>query len=191
MSPRSISTLTGSRILLASVWVAALVSIPSAREWQSLADGGAKQSDIVTNFDRVAAFVSISLIASWFSTSRWLAAAMNATKRSSLAPAWAIWSWLVPVVQLWFPRKIVGEILNGDAELPPRTLTTWWLTWLGFLLSSNYAALARLDSQFQGNPIQPTSEIASACMLTASYLIWQRIIERVDSVARAASTPAG
>ncbi|PJE93870.1 hypothetical protein CUT44_32280 [Streptomyces carminius] len=53
---------------------------------------------------------------------------------------WVIWGWFVPVVNLWFPRRITLDIWNAsspvplndpDPERPSRPLVNaWWTLWL-------------------------------------------------------------
>ncbi|WP_079054273.1 DUF4328 domain-containing protein [Streptomyces graminilatus] len=52
----------------------------------------------------------------------------------SMKRAWAGWGWFVPVVSLWFPRRIMVE--TWDASRSPGTrashalVNTWWALWL-------------------------------------------------------------
>ena len=73
------SVITASQILLGAVWIAAFASIPSATDYQSQLDGGAKPAEITTMYDSVSFFVSIALIVSWSVTSGWLRAKVDAT----------------------------------------------------------------------------------------------------------------
>ena len=51
------------------------------------------------------------------------------------ARGWAFWGWIVPIVNLWFPFQIMGDIWR--AGLPPRQRrktawlpALWWTSWL-------------------------------------------------------------
>ncbi|MEE1941156.1 DUF4328 domain-containing protein [Streptomyces sp. TRM 70361] len=53
---------------------------------------------------------------------------------------WVVWGWFVPVVNLWFPRRITLDVWNAsspvplsdpDPERPSRPLVNaWWTLWL-------------------------------------------------------------
>lgn len=171
-----------SRMLLAAVWLVALSTIPSRSDYQAQLDGGAKPEDIITLYNQMSIFLTVALAVSWLTTGRWLRAAAVKSGATRLSPSWALWGWIVPVVLLWFPRQMVGDILRSKPPTsePLIPLTTWWATWLGFTFTANTGTVMRfLDPT--ANPYLPNVEIASACMLTASYFVWQRIVERIGA----------
>ncbi|MFF7716038.1 DUF4328 domain-containing protein [Streptomyces sp. NPDC087659] len=72
------------------------------------------------------------------------------------SPGWAVWGWIVPVVSLWFPRRITLDIWTASElrrEVPdaPRTPVTlvnvWWTVWICDVTLSNLASryLVRAD----------------------------------------------
>ncbi|WP_328743393.1 DUF4328 domain-containing protein [Streptomyces caniferus] len=71
--------------------------------------------------------------------------------------AWAIWGWVVPVANLWFPRQIAADIWNASADGKSRSralLNGWWLLWIlnlifGRLASQRYAR-AREAEEIKG-----------------------------------------
>ncbi|WP_052768562.1 DUF4328 domain-containing protein [Streptomyces humi] len=69
----------------------------------------------------------------------------------SLKPGWAVGGWFVPLVNLWFPRRITCEI--WDASAPWGTtrshalINAWWTTWLGSLLIGRLARSDRGDAE--------------------------------------------
>ncbi|MEU3567657.1 DUF4328 domain-containing protein [Kitasatospora sp. NPDC036755] len=73
---------------------------------------------------------------------------------------WAIGGWVTPVVALWFPRQIAGDIWQASTRpdasgvrLPaPQILINLW--WAAFLLSN---ALDRLGSRFLNSARYPDS----------------------------------
>ncbi|MCZ1015433.1 DUF4328 domain-containing protein [Streptomyces noursei] len=55
---------------------------------------------------------------------------------------WAIWGWLVPVVNLWFPRRIALDIWDASADRNSRStalLNWWWALWVANLLVGRVA----------------------------------------------------
>ncbi|WP_258314704.1 DUF4328 domain-containing protein [Streptomyces sp. Act143] len=59
---------------------------------------------------------------------------------------WAVWGWLVPVVNLWYPRRIALDIWNASspwsAPRPHGLVNTWWTFWIVSLLSGRAASTA-------------------------------------------------
>lgn len=182
MNSAAAKVMSTSRVLLAAVWAVALSSIPSRTDWQRQIDAGTEAAKVVTAYDSVSIFLSIALVVSWVTTGRWLRDAAVASGATRLSPPWGLWGWVVPVVSLWFPRLMVADIIRSKPPTaePPIPLGTWWATWLGFTFTANTGTvLARLDPT--ANPYLPNVEIAGACMLTASYFVWQRIVTRIDA----------
>lgn len=165
MSDQASSVLTTSRLVLAAVWLAAFAAIPSAAQYQRQLDSGVKPTEIHTVYDTLTAMVSLAMIAAWVATSRWLQVKVTAAGGVRLSPTWARWGWVVPIVSLWFPRQIVGDVLIGR-EPNRQQLNTWWTTWLGFSLINNLQAAAAITATTPTNPIRPQLEIAAACLLT-------------------------
>lgn len=65
--------------------------------------------------------------------------------------AWAGWGWFVPVVSLWFPRRIMLDI--WDASSPAGRarhglVNTWWTLWIVALVTSRggYTAYRNADT---------------------------------------------
>jgi len=79
----------------------------------------------------------------------WMYQSANIGKRmgtpTTLHPVWAILGWLIPIVQFWFPYKVIaGSLPLGD---PARRLALrWWLLYIlgnyGFLIVGIILAFA-------------------------------------------------
>ncbi|MFI9826667.1 DUF4328 domain-containing protein [Streptomyces sp. NPDC051913] len=59
---------------------------------------------------------------------------------------WAIWGWLVPIVNLWYPRRMTLDIWDASspwsAPRPHGLVNTWWTFWviaMGFGRSASTA----------------------------------------------------
>ncbi|KIZ15306.1 DUF4328 domain-containing protein [Streptomyces natalensis] len=82
----------------------------------------------------------------WFHRTR-VNAEVFAPDHQSKKRGWAIWGWFVPVVNLWFPRRIALDIWTAGADQNSRStalLNWWWALWivdLGFgrLAAQRYA----------------------------------------------------
>jgi hypothetical protein len=185
MSGRQV--IASSSSLLAAVWIVALASIPSAQSYRDQLASGTAADQIVTAFDAMTVIIPITMISSWVITSLWLkklhlaATAINPTAMRLKRP-WVFWSWIVPVVSLWFPKGIVEDLLkaNGNDEaksLIGKDTLTWWLTWVGFALVNNVGIVSAFDAPDGYVPIRPELELAGACLLTGAYLVWIRIVK--------------
>jgi hypothetical protein len=164
----------------------ALVSIPSAQSYQEQLASGTPANKIVTAYGGMNTSVQIMMILSWVLTSRWLrtlhnsATEINPTSMRLKRP-WVFWSWIVPIVSLWFPKILIEDLLAAKSSEEAKSLIgkdtlTWWLTWIGFALVNNFGVVSALKAPAGYVPIRPELEIAGACILTASYLVWVRII---------------
>ncbi|MES9520321.1 DUF4328 domain-containing protein [Streptomyces capoamus] len=91
---------------------------------------------LVTSLGGAAALVCAVLFLSWVVRLR-----DNARLLSGRAPKYAgLWvyaGWIVPVVNLWFPRGIVADAFRGSApERPlPASVNVWWGLWVLGMLS--------------------------------------------------------
>lgn len=170
----------------------AIVSIPSAQDFDNQLANGTPVAKIITLFDQISVLIPAASIVAWIATSQWLLqryderAKIQQMRRSR---KWVIWGWVVPVVSLWFPKGIIDELLpkttpsaNSDLKPNPQlqgiNTGLWWTTWISYnVIGALESALFILDPT--GNPIRPNYQIAAACLLTASYTVWTQIIKRI------------
>lgn len=179
--------IAASSSLLAAVWIVALTSMPSAQSYRDQLASGTPADQIVTTFDAMAVLIPITMITSWIITSLWLkrlhiAATAASESAIRLKRPWVFWSWIVPVVSLWFPKNLIEDLLkaNGSEEaksLVGKDTLTWWLTWVGFALVNNVGIVSAFDAPEGYVPIRPELELAGACLLTGAYLVWIRIVK--------------
>ena len=185
MSGRQV--IASSSSLLAAVWIVALASIPSAQSYRDQLASGTAADQIVTAYDAMTVIIPITMISSWVITSLWLkklhiaATATNPTAMRLKRP-WVFWSWIVPVVSLWFPKNIIEDLLKAEGSDESKSLIgkdtlTWWLTWVGFALVNNIGIVSAFDAADSYVPIRPELELAGACLLTGAYLVWIRIVK--------------
>ena len=189
MSGRQV--IASSSSLLAAVWIVALASIPSAQGYRDQLASGTAADQIVTAYDAMTVIIPITMISSWVITSLWLkklhiaATAINPTAMRLKRP-WVFWSWIVPVVSLWFPKNIIEDLLKAEGSDEAKSLIrkdtlTWWLTWVGFALVNNIGIVSAFDATDGYVPIRPELELAGACLLTGAYLVWIRIVKTLDA----------
>ena len=196
MTEKTAKPMTGRQViaasssLLAAVWIVALTSMSSAQNYRDQLASGTPADQIVTTYDAMAVLIPITMITSWIITSRWLKRlhiAATETNESAirLKRPWVFWSWIVPVVSLWFPKNLIEDLLkaNGSDEaksLVGKDTLTWWLTWVGFALVNNVGIVAEFDAPEGYVPIRPELELAGACLLTGAYMVWIRIVKTLD-----------
>uniref|UniRef100_A0AAU1ZXY8 DUF4328 domain-containing protein n=1 Tax=Streptomyces sp. NBC_00093 TaxID=2975649 RepID=A0AAU1ZXY8_9ACTN len=66
--------------------------------------------------------------------------------------AWAGWGWFVPIVNLWFPRRIMLDIWDvssrAGTRAPQGLVNTWWTLWILALLTNRagYTAYRNADT---------------------------------------------
>ena len=189
MSGRQV--IASSSSLLAAVWIVALASIPSAQSYRDQLASGTAADQIVTAYDAMTVIIPITMISSWVITSLWLkklhiAATANNPTAMRLKRPWVFWSWIVPVVSLWFPKNIIEDLLKAEGSDESKSLIgkdtlTWWLTWVGFALVNNIGIVSAFDAADDYVPIRPELELAGACLLTGAYLVWIRIVKTLDA----------
>jgi hypothetical protein len=189
MSGRQV--IASSSSLLAAVWIVALASIPSAQSYRDQLTSGTAADQIVTAYDAMTVIIPITMISSWVITSLWLkklhiAATETNPTAMRLKRPWVFWSWIVPVVSLWFPKRLIEDLLKSEGSDEAKSLIgkdtlTWWLTWVGFALVNNVGIVAALDAPDDYVPIRPELELAGACLLTGAYLVWIRIVKTLDA----------
>lgn len=189
--------MTSSRIYLFAVWATAIASVPSFRSYQEQLDNGTDVKQIVTLYGSVKIMIFISSLGAWIYTSAWLKSAVDAANLQNpgsvrLKRAWAMWGWIVPIISYWFPRMIVKDLLAtkpADQIDKSINLNTWWLTWVMFALLQASSDATQIVNDYLGNkpinPIHPETEIAGACLLTASYFVWQKIVAAIGEPANA------
>ena len=183
-------TITSSSILLGAAWIAALASVPGAQSYRDQLDSGVETAKILTTYDSLASLVPIAMISAWIFTTRWLYELYKVAKEANptamrLKRPWIFWGWIVPVVSLWFPKLIIEDLLKfrnseQSKELVGRETLTWWLTWVGFALVNNVGIVTAFSAPNGYIPIRPELEIAGACILTASYVVWVRIVKALS-----------
>lgn len=189
MSGRQV--IASSSSLLAAVWIVALASIPSAQSYRDQLASGTAADQIVTAYDAMTVIIPITMISSWVITSLWLkklhiAATTNNPTAMRLKRPWVFWSWIVPVVSLWFPKRLIEDLLKSEGSNDAKSLIgkdslTWWLTWVGFALVNNIGIVSAFDAADGYVPIRPELELAGACLLTGAYLVWIRIVKTLDA----------
>lgn len=96
------------------------------------------QHVLIIRLDKVADYTVFGLIIPflmWFYRSRINAEGHGYRQRR--ARGWAFWGWIIPIVSLWIPFQVMGDVWRAGRPDDQRRKTAWlpafW--WLGWLLS--------------------------------------------------------
>ena len=109
---------------------------------------------------------------------------------------WVLGSWICPVVNLWYPKQVVDDIVAAsDPGTPPQTMSltsipgtrlvwAWWLTWVVGLVTGNVVQRGVLGGatevgQLRTNVILST---ISALFTTAAAILAMVLIQRIDDL---------
>jgi hypothetical protein len=153
-----------------------LLSLGSAHWRQSLIDFWLDKIADITIFGLSILFVV------WFRRAR-----INAERhgyRQRRARAWTFWGWIVPIVSIWFPFQLMGDIWR--AGLPPqqRRRTAWLpaLWWTCWLLSGLSIGAPAMSANLFGVPhIAANSQDVSLCFLALAGATLIAIIRTVSA----------
>ncbi|MFI6080298.1 DUF4328 domain-containing protein [Streptomyces sp. NPDC051217] len=93
--------------------------------------------------------------------------------------SWTGWGWLVPVVNLWFPRRVTLDIWNASRSVGPNSpdrvgpglINLWW----GFWLAQGFIALA-------GGAVYDTAESIGPTNVGLGLLMVSDLVDIVSAV---------
>ena len=128
--------------------------------------------------------VSLSILfVVWFYRAR-----INAERhgyRQRRARGWAFWGWIVPIVNLWFPFQIMGDIWRTGLPAEQRGETAWLpaLWWTFWLLSGLgiFGAGIRAVNSGSVPHIAADTNAASLCFLAVAGALLIAIIRTVSN----------
>ncbi len=157
--------------------VVAAIAVRLAIELFHLGSSHWRQSFIGFRLDKAADLTIFMLgivFTVWFRRAR-----INAEHRGwqqRRARAWTFWGWVVPVVNLWFPFQIMGDIWRAGLPAAQRHKTAWlpalwWTTWL----------LAGFGQRHPWPHLSANTPAATLYLLAASAVTLIAIIRIVSS----------
>jgi Domain of unknown function (DUF4328) len=100
------------------------------------------------------------------------------------ARAWAFWGWIVPIVNLWFPFQIMGDIWRAGLPAEQRGETAWlpalwWTCWLLSGLGIFGAGVTAVNSGSVPHIVADTNA-PSLCFLAVAGAMLIAIIRTVS-----------
>lgn len=112
----------------------------------------------------------------------------------NFSPAWAAFSFLVPIANLWFPYAAMRELANRSAGEPPEfagsevsAVSSWWSSWVGTMvvgvIIAYTIAVALVPGLFMTTPFMATQAIlvlGNVLLAAAAYFL-ARVISAVTA----------
>ncbi|MGW5283408.1 DUF4328 domain-containing protein [Streptomyces collinus] len=134
--------------------------------------------------------VAAALFLVWFTRSRRVAGSLSPNPLAGSA-SWAVFSWLVPVINMWVPRGLVLDVLGasrpGAAGGRDRVLVNvWWATWIGHALVAAVSGWAGQGALLSVLLVAEGLELAAAVL---AIVVIQRITAR-QAAALGSTLPA-
>jgi hypothetical protein len=151
--------------------------------------------------------LSVVVVPLWIVGSIWLyrahfAAFALVSGHMRRAPHWSWLGWVVPVVNLWFPKQILDDVWRaaGSRTLPTspgrqRSTDLMWGLWLTYNVLYGLAhlhfwssangdpnTLAADNAYYMSHPvIHPPLEILGAVVGIAAYVAWVRVVRGISA----------
>jgi hypothetical protein len=104
--------------------------------------------------------------------------------RQRRARGWAFWGWIIPIVNIWFPFQIMGDIWRAGLPAEQRRETAWlpalwWTCWLLSGLGIFGAGVKAVNSGSVPH-IAAGTNAASLCFLAVAGVMLIAIIRTVS-----------
>ena len=161
-------------VVVAFIWVRLAI--------QQLSPGSAHYFTQLDKAADITIFGLSILFVVWFYRAR-----INAERhgyRQRRARGWAFWGWIVPIVNLWFPFQIMGDIWRAGLPAEQRGETAWLpaLWWTCWLLSGLgiYGAGSMSVNSGSVPHIAADPNAASLCFLAVAGALLIAIIRTVS-----------
>jgi Domain of unknown function (DUF4328) len=131
----------------------------------------------------------------WLWRVRWNAE-MFCRGEHRLTRGWVLGSWICPVVNLWYPKQVVDDIVAASdprtdplraslKEIPGTQLVwAWWLTWVVGLVTGNIVQRGVLAGPPQIGDLRTNVVLStvSALFTTAAAVLAVMLIARIDEL---------
>lgn len=143
--------------------------------------------DVLTAYDLVAIPWTLIVIATYVISCLWLSQVRtNAEHLEPGAPhargrGWVWGSWIVPVVNLWFPFQVVRDIAKRpNSPAPGRLLGWWWVFWLVYIISSRIGpSLTSFGEISPAISALGAVESVNAGFCAAAFVLWLAVITHI------------
>jgi hypothetical protein len=143
----------------------------------------------------LALFAAAAVFIVWLWRVRWNAE-MFCRGEHRFTRGWVLGCWLVPVVNLWYPKQVVDDIVAAsDPRTDPHTpalkdipgtqlVWAWWLTWVIGLVSGNIVQRGVLAGASQLGDLRTNVILStvSALFTTGAAVLAVILIQRIDEL---------
>ena len=174
----------GAMLLLTAV--TAVASFDAAQSYEEAARRGGSAFDTVTLYDLLGLPLVVAQLVAWVLTAVWLGQARRNLSnirpgyRFRRSPVWDWLSWVVPIVNLWFPFQIVRDLSRGSSPsfAQHRALGLWWGLWLVGMVLGQSSARLTLDSGSGTTTFDllPILDCLTTVALGGALVLWIRIV---------------
>ncbi|WP_134121217.1 DUF4328 domain-containing protein [Kribbella kalugense] len=143
----------------------------------------------------IALFAAAAVFIVWLWRVRWNAE-MFCRGEHRFTRGWVLGCWLVPVVNLWYPKQVVDDIVAAsDPRTDPHTpelknipgtqlVWAWWITWVIGLVSGNIVQRGVLAGASQLGDLRTNVILStvSALFTTGAAVLAVILIQRIDEL---------
>jgi len=196
---------TGASVLIGAVtvtsWATAWSDWHSYRILDRYPDDEARldRADLISGslgiVSALALFAAAVVFIVWLWRVRWNAE-MFCRGEHRLTRGWVLGSWICPVVNLWYPKWVVDDVVAAsDPRTPARTeslrgipgtslVWAWWVTWVVGLVLGNVSQRSALDGAVELSELRTNAVMSgiSAVSTTAAAVLAVMVIQRVNEL---------
>jgi hypothetical protein len=143
----------------------------------------------------IALFAAAAVFIVWLWRVRWNAE-MFCRGEHRFTRGWVLGCWLVPVVNLWYPKQVVDDIVAASdprtdpltpvlKEIPgTRLVWAWWLTWVVGLVSGNIVQRGVIHGASQLGDLRTNVILStvSALFTTGAAVLAVILIQRIGEL---------
>ncbi|MFF1818929.1 DUF4328 domain-containing protein [Kribbella sp. NPDC058245] len=143
----------------------------------------------------IALFAAAAVFIVWLWRVRWNAE-MFCRGEHRFTRGWVLGSWICPVVNLWYPKQVVDDIVAAsDPRTPPQTealrdlpgtrlVWVWWLTWVVGLVSGNIVQRGVLGGTNSVGDLRTNVILStiSAVSTSAAAVLAVQLIAHIDDL---------
>jgi Domain of unknown function (DUF4328) len=143
----------------------------------------------------LALFAAAAVFIVWLWRVRWNAE-MFTRGEHRFTRGWVLGSWICPVVNLWYPKQVVDDIVAAsDPHTDPYTASlkdipgtrlvwAWWLTWVAGLVTGNIVQRGVLAGVSQLGDLRTNVILSSVSALftTGAAVLAVILIQRIDEL---------
>jgi hypothetical protein len=143
----------------------------------------------------IALFAAAAVFIVWLWRVRWNAE-MFCRGEHRFTRGWVLGCWLVPVVNLWYPKQVVDDIVAAsDPRTDPltpvlkdipgtRLVWAWWLTWVAGLVTGNIVQRGVIHGASQLGDLRTNVILStvSALFTTGAAVLAVILIQRIGEL---------